>query len=173
MDTQATGFAESLRAAAETHGAAQIDMQMLLFQQGRDIARAYVDMMKSYARLTARSGCYQPGEGGKMTVSGFCRMEDSHFGREPLLQKQKRTHSLLSTSLSELRDTALNVRGTDLFSAFCTSFAEFCKAEGIRAGKLCVLVRRKDGTAEYRELPAVLHGSEHAEAIGYPYEITF
>ena len=63
-----TDFARALREAAETHGAAQIDMQSLLFQQGRDIARAYVDMMKSYARLTARSGNYRPVGGGDIRL---------------------------------------------------------------------------------------------------------
>ena len=167
-----TDFARSLREAADTHGAAQIDMQSLLFQQGRDIARAYVDMMKSYARLTARSGNYRP-VGGGMIVSGFCRMEDSHFGTEPLLLCQKRTGSILKAQLSDLRNTTLTVRESDLFAAFCTSFAEFCQAEGIQIGALCLLVRRKDGTAEYRGLPAALHGSEHAEALGFPYEISF
>ncbi len=82
---------------------------------------------------------------------------------------------ILTAQLSDLhfRDTVLTVRESDLFAAFCTGFAEFCQAEGIRIGRLSVLVRKKDGTAEYRELPAVIHGSEHAEALGYPYEITF
>jgi hypothetical protein len=165
-------FAETLRAAAETHDAAQINLQTLVFQQGRDIARAYIDMMKSYARLSARSGNFQPTEGGTV-VSGFCRIEQEHFGKEPVIRQEKRQTSIWTSTFSELKTRRFSVVGSDLFAAFCTGFAEFCAAEGIRTGALSVLVRKKDGTAEVRTLPAEIHGGEFAESFGYPYEIRF
>lgn len=169
-------FSESLRQAAATHSAAQIDLQSLLFQQGRDIARAYVDMMKSYAQLTARSGNYVP-EGDRLTVTGFCRVESAHFGKEPLFIEEKvHQGSIWTARLSELgrrvtRRIALH--STDLFEAFCTGFAEFCAAEGIRTSALSVLVRKKDGSSEFRPLPAEIAASEYAESVGYVYSITF
>jgi len=165
-------LASELREAAALHGDAQVSLQTLIFQQGREIARAYVDMMKSYARLSARSGNYQP-EGGALTVSGFCRIEQEHFGRDALIQREKRQTSVLRSTLSELKARRYAVVQSDLFAAFCTSFSEFCAAEGIRTGVMSVLVRKKDGTSECRALPAELHGGEYAEAFGFPYEITF
>ncbi|MBR6421058.1 MAG: hypothetical protein IKS42_12045 [Oscillospiraceae bacterium] len=170
-----TAFASELRAKAEAHGAVQVDLHSILFQQGRAIARAYVDMMKSYAGLTARSGRYQQ-QGDRMIVTGFCRIEEEHFDREPLLVREQHLHNPLTAKLSDLgrlREQEFSVRESDLFAAFLTSFSEFCAAEGIRTGALSMLVRRKDGSTEVRELPAALRGSEHAEAIGFPYQIEF
>ena len=169
-------FSETLRQAARTHNAAQIDLQSLVFQQGRDIARAYADMMKSYAQLTVRSGNYVP-DGDRLTVTGFCRVESVHFGKEPLFTEEK-THqgSIWTARLSELGQRItrrITLRSSDLFAAFCTSFAEFCAAEGIRTGAVSVLVRKKDGSTEYRPLPAEIAANEQAECIGYVYEITF
>ena len=165
-------FAETLRSAAETHDAAQINLQTLVFQQGRDIARAYIDMMKSYARLSARSGNFQP-DGSRMVVEGFCRIEQEHFGKEPVIRQEKRQTSIWTSTFSELKTRRFSVVGSDLFAAFCTSFQEFCAAEGIRPGVLSVLVRKKDGSSEVRTLPAEIHGGEFAEAFGFPYQITF
>lgn len=167
-----SAFADELRQRAAAHGAVQVDLQSILFQQGRTIARAYVDMMKSYAGLTAQSGSYAR-QDGKMLVSGFCRIEEEHFGKAPLLVRQKRTKSVLHATLSELREHVYTVQETDLFAAFCTSFAEFCTAEGIRTGKLSLLVRTKDGSRVIRELPAAVGAGEFAEALGFPYEIFF
>lgn len=166
------GFAESLREAAALHGHAQIDLQTLIFQQGRDIARAYIDMMMSYARLSARAGRYVPQDGG-MTVEGFCRIEAEHFGDPPPIQCKKHMQSILRTPIGELRTRSFTVQESDLFSAFCTSFAEFCTAEHIRSGALSVLVRKKDGSTELRPLPAVLFAGEHPEGFGFPYTIFF
>ncbi len=172
QELQDEQLASALREAAALHGDAQVSLQTLIFQQGREIARAYVDMMKSYAKLSARSGNYQP-EDGALTVSGFCRIEQEHFGRNALIQREKRQTSVLRSTLSELKTRRFAVVQTDLFAAFCTSFAEFCKAEGIRTGEMSVLVRKKDGTSEYRTLPAEIHGGEYAEAFGFPYQIIF
>ena len=166
----APDFANELRKKAEAHDAVQIDLQSIVFQQGRQIARAYVDMMKSYAVLTAQAGGYEQAD-GRMVVSGFCRIEEEHFGRQPLIVKQKQ--SILRAKLSELGGCSLNLRSTDLFAAFCTGFAEYCAAEGIRLGSLSLLVRKRDGSRETREFPASLLVSEYAEAIGFPYQIEF
>lgn len=170
-----TAFASALRQQAEAHGAVQVDLHSILFQQGRAIARAYVDMMKSYAGLTARSGRYVQ-QGDRMVVTGFCRIEEEHFDKEPLLLREKHRKNPLMTrlsDLSELTEQRYSVRASDLFDAFCTSFSEFCRAEGIKTGALSILVRKKDGSTEFRELPATLRGAEHAEAIGFPYQIEF
>lgn len=169
-------FSESLRQAAAMHSAAQIDLQSLLFQQGRDIARAYVDMMKSYAQLSVRSGNYVP-EGDRMTVTGFCRVESAHFGKSPLFTEEKaHQESIWTARLSKLGQRVtrkVTLQGSDLFASFCTSFAEFCAAEGIRAGTISVLVRKKDGSSEFRPLPAALAANERAECLGFVYQITF
>lgn len=169
-------FSASLRQAAQTHSAEQIDLQSLVFQQGRDIARAYADMIKSYARLTVRSGNYVP-EGGRLTVTGFCRIESVHFGREPLFVEEKAHQgSIWTARISELGQRVtrrVRLQSTDLFEAFRTGFAEFCAAEGIRTGELSVLVRKKDGSTEYRPLPAEIAASEYVESAGYVYQITF
>lgn len=168
-------FADELRQKAEAHGAVQIDLQTILFQQGRAIARAYVDMMKSYAKLTAQAGRYVREE-NRMIVSGFCRVEEEHFEHGSLLQIKKSHRNPLTARLSEmgqLTQYAVSMHESNLFLAFCTSFSEFCAAEGIRTGSLSVLVRKKDGSTEQRALPAVLTGAEHIEAIGFPYQIEF
>ena len=172
---QETDFAAELRQKAEAHGAAQVNMQSILFQQGRAIARAYVDMMKSYAKLTAQSGRYVR-QGDKMVVSGFCRIEEEHFGQDALMQLEKQKVHVLTAKLSELGELSrrtVTMRESDLFAAFCTSFSEFCTQEGIKTGSISLLVRKKDGTTEQRPLPAVISGSEHAESLGFPYQIEF
>ena len=147
-------FAEALRQDAESHAAKQIDVQSIYFRQGREIAQTYVNMMKSYARLDAQSGRYER-RGGRSIVSGFCRIEEQHFDA-PLL---KRAVSLRKQS--------------DLFAAFCTSFAEFCAAEQISIGELCALVRGKDGVLVQKPFPVETVLPEYLEAIGFPYSIEF
>ena len=82
------GFAASLRQDADAHASKQINLQSIHFQQGREIAETYVNMMKSYARLDAQSGRYER-DGNTMVVSGFCRIEEPHF-EKPLLKRERK-----------------------------------------------------------------------------------
>ncbi len=161
-------FAASLRQDADAHTSKQINLQSIYFQQGREIAETYVRMMQSYARLDAQSGRYER-DGEDMVVSGFCRIEEAHFD-QPLL-KRTRKQSFWTAQWQET--TALKSPQSDLFEAFCTSFAEFCKTEQIRIGKLCALVRTKDGKLEQRPFPVTTTLPEYPEAIGFPYQIRF
>ncbi|HBI85187.1 MAG TPA: hypothetical protein DDX71_02705 [Ruminococcus sp.] len=161
-------FAEALRQDAESHAAKQIDVQSIYFRQGREIARTYVNMMKSYARLDAQSGRYER-SGGRRIVNGFCRIEERHF-EAPLL-KRTRKQNFWS---AQWHETASLLRGqNDLFAAFCTSFAEFCAAEQIKVGELCALVRGKDGALVQKPFPVETVLPEYLEAIGFPYSIEF
>lgn len=159
---------QSLRQDADSHLAKQIDVQSIYFRQGREIARTYIDVMTSYARLDAQSGRFEQ-EDGKRIVSGFCRIDEGHFD-QPLL-KRERKQSFWTAQWAETVE--MEKHRSDLFSAFCTSFAEFCQAEQIELGKLCALVRRKDGTLEYKPFPVQTVLPERVEAIGYPYKIRF
>lgn len=165
---QDAGFAAALRQDADAHASKQINLQSIHFQQGREIAETYVNMMKSYARLDAQSGRYER-DGSAMVVSGFCRIEEPHFDK-PLL-KRERKQSFWTAQWHETY--SLCKPRSDLFDAFCTSFAEFCKAEHIEIGTLCALVRTKSGTLEQRPFPVETVLPEYLEAIGFPYQIRF
>lgn len=161
-------FAEALRQDADAHTSKQINLQSIHFQQGREIAETYVLMMKSYARLDAQSGRYER-DGDKMVVSGFCRIEEAHFDA-PLLECSRK-QNFWSSHWHET--CALKKPQSDLFAAFCTSFSAFCREEHIELGKLCALVRTKDGKLEQRPFPIETVLPEHLEAIGFPYQIRF
>lgn len=160
-------LAEALRRDADSHTSKQINLQSIHFQQGREIAQTYVNMMKSYARLDAQSGRYER-NGNEMVVSGFCRIEEAHFD-QPLM-KRTRKQSFWS---AQWHETYQLRRPSDLFEAFCTSFSEFCRAEDIEIGALCALVRTKEGRLEQRSFPIETVLPEHLEAIGFPYQIRF
>ncbi len=161
-------FAASLRQDADAHTSKQINLQSIHFQQGREIAETYVNMMKSYARLDAQSGRYER-DGTEMVVSGFCRIEEVHFDT-PIL-KRARKQSFWTSQWQEI--CTLRSSQSDLFEAFCSSFEEFCKVEQIQIGTLCALVRRKDGKLEQRPFPVNTTLPEYLEAIGFPYQIRF
>ena len=162
------GFAAALRQDADAHASKQINVQSIYFQQGREIAQTYVNMMKSYARLDAQSGRYER-DGAAMIVRGFCRIEEPHFD-QPLL-KRTRKQSFWTAQWQET--CSLREPKSDLFDAFCTSFAEFCKDEQIEIGALCALVRTKEGKLEQRPFPVQTTLPEYLEAIGFPYQIRF
>ncbi|MBP0966520.1 MAG: hypothetical protein J5722_02700 [Oscillospiraceae bacterium] len=162
------GLTETLRQDAESHTAKQIDIQSIYFQQGREIAQTYVSVMKSYARLDAQSGKYAQ-DGDYAVVTGFCRLEEHHFGDMILKRTQKQ--NFWTAKWHET--VTLRVKQSDLFAAFCTSFAEFCRDENIRIGELCALVRTKDGRLEQRPFPVETVLPEYTEAVGYPYQIRF
>ena len=161
-------FAASLRRDADSHTSKQINLQSIHFQQGREIAQTYVNMMKSYARLDAQSGRYDR-TGNDLIVSGFCRIEEHHFDKPLLTRKRKQSFWTAQWHVT----AALKKPQSDLFDAFCTSFAEFCKAEHIEIGTLCALVRTKDGKLEQRPFPVETTLPEYLEAIGFPYQIQF
>ena len=161
-------FTASLRQDADEHASKQINLQSIHFQQGREIAETYVNMMKSYARLDAQSGRYER-DGAAMIVRGFCRIEEPHFD-QPLL-KRTRKQSFWTAQWQET--CSLREPKSDLFDAFCTSFAEFCKDEQIEIGALCALVRTKEGKLEQRPFPVQTTLPEYLEAIGFPYQIRF
>ena len=163
-----TVLTETLRRDANSHTAKQIDIQSIYFQQGRDIARAYTEVIKSYARLDAKSGKFAQ-DGDYAVVSGFCRLEEHHFGDTLLKRTQKQNFWT-----SKWHETvSLRVKQRDLFDAFCTSFSEFCRDENIRIGELCALVRTKDGKLEPRPFPVETVLPEYTEAVGYPYQVRF
>ena len=164
----AGSIAASLRQDADSHVAKQIDVQSILFQQGREIARTYIDVMTSYARLDAQSGRFEQ-DGSSRIISGFCRIDEAHFD-QPLL-KRERKQSFWTAQWAET--VSLEKHQSDLFSAFCTSFAEFCRAGQIEIGTLCALVRTKNGSLEQKPFPVQTVLPEHVEAIGYPYKIRF
>ena len=161
-------LADALRLEADLHAAKQIDLQSIHFQQGREIARTYVDVMKSYAKLDAQSGKYEQEDGQKI-VSGFCRIEETHFD-VPIL-KRERKQSFWTAQWAET--VSLLKKKSDLFDAFCTSFSDFCRQEHIEIGTLCALVRAKDGKLVQKTFPVQTVMPEHVEAIGFPYKIRF
>ena len=163
-----SAFAEALRQDAGAHTSKQINLQSIHFQQGREIAETYVNMMKSYARLDAQSGRYER-DGSAMVVSGFCRIEEQHFDK-PLLKRTRR-QSFWTAQWHEI--CSLREPQSDLFEAFCSSFAEFCKAEQIELGALCALIRTKDGNLEQRPFPVETVLPEYPVALGFPYRIRF
>ncbi|MCQ2408399.1 MAG: hypothetical protein MJ065_07740 [Oscillospiraceae bacterium] len=168
LPNSSDGFAAALRQDADAHASKQINVQSIYFQQGREIAQTYVNMMKSYARLDAQSGRYER-EGGTLVVKGFCRIEEAHF--DSLILTRKRKQSFWTAQWTEA--VSLRQKRSDLFDAFLSSFAEFCELENIRIGRLCALVRTKDGKLEQRDFPAAFTLPEYMEAIGFPYEIRF
>lgn len=163
-----SNFAAALRQDADSHSSKQINLQTIHFQQGREIARAYVNMMESYARLDAQSGRYER-EDGAMVVSGFCRIEEAHF--DQAIVKRERKQNFWTAQWKET--VLLRKHQSDLFEAFCTSFAEFCRREHIAIGQLCALVRTKDGKLVQKPFPVETALPEYLEAIGYPYRIRF
>lgn len=163
-----SNLAAALRQDADSHSSKQINLQSIHFQQGREIARAYVNMMKSYARLDAQSGRYER-EGDELVVSGFCRIEEAHF--DQAIVKRERRQSFWTAQWKET--VSLRKKPSDLFEAFCTSFAEFCRREHIAVGQLCALVRTKDGKLVQKPFPVETALPEYPEAIGFPYRIRF
>lgn len=161
-------FTEELRRAAVSHGEKQINLQSIRFQQGREIARTYIDVMKSYARLNVHSGNFEH-ENGRMLVRGFCRIEEQHFD-SPLMTRSAKLDFLTSRRVEKI---SLIGSGSDLFDAFCSSFVEFCEMEDIAIGSLCALVRTKKGELAERGFPLKLAASESLVSIGYPYIIAF
>lgn len=161
-------FMEELRQNAAAYDEKQIDLQSIHFQQGREIAKAYVDMMKSYARLNVQSGRYEQAE-GKMIVKGFCRLEEAHFDK-PLL-KRNRKQSFWTAQWTET--VTLHKRESALYDAFTTSFTEFCRHAHIRIGELSALVRDKNGKLNQQPFPVTVTLPEYLEAIGFPYIIEF
>lgn len=165
---QTSGLAAALRQDAGEYSAKQIDVQSIYFRQGREIARTYVDMMRSYARLDAQSGRFEQ-HGDARIVTGFCRIEEHHFGTKLLHRTRKQ--SFWTAQWTETVEFIYNEN--DLFAAFLTSFAEFCRHDGIETGALCALVRTKDGTLEQRPFPVTLTQPAYLEGIGFPYQIAF
>ena len=165
---QPCALTTAMRCDANAYASDKINVQSIYFQQGREIAKTYVNMIKSYARLDAQSGRYEH-EGDVLIVSGFCRIEEKHFDT-PLLYR-KRTQSFWSSRWHEL--TALIKPYSDLFSAFCSSFTEFCNENQIETGALCALVRTGDHRTEQRPFPVRTVLPEYIEAIGFPYQIRF
>lgn len=161
-------FMNELRQNVAAYGAKQIDMQSIQFQLGREIARAYVDMMKSYARLHALSGRYEQ-SGDQMVVTGFCRLEEEHFG-QPLLERSRK-QNFWTAQWTET--SAVRKLDSNLYDAFSTSLTEFCEQEGIQIGPLTALVRDKAGALFQDQLPVTVTTPEYLEAIGFPYTITF
>ena len=159
---------DALRMDADAHTSKQINLQSIHFQQGREIAQTYVNMMKSYARLDAQSGRYER-IGNDLVVSGFCRIEEPHFDKPILTRRRKQNFWSAQWHVT----CSLKQPASDLFDAFCTSFAEFCRAEQIEIGTLCALVRTKDGKLEQRPFPVETVLPEYLEAIGFPYQIRF
>ena len=161
-------FMEEMRQNAAAYDEKQVDLQSIWFRQGREIAETYVDMMKGCARLNAQSGRYDL-DGDRKVVKGFCRIEEAHFGK-PLLKRTKK-QSFWTAQWSET--VTLRTEKNDLYAAFCTSFADFCRQNHIRIGELRALLRTKDGTLMEREFPLTVTSPEYLEAIGFPYIIAF
>lgn len=159
---------QTLRNDADALTEKRIGLQSIHFRQGREIASTYVNMMVSYARLDVQSGHYAI-QGDQRIVRGFCRIEEHHFDRE-LLQRTRK-QSFWTAQWSET--VTLIRQDSDLFEAFCSSFAEFCEDNGIAAGKLCALVRGKNGALTEKPFPVTVTTPETLEAIGFPYEIVF
>lgn len=161
-------FMATLRRDAEALAEKQIDLQSIHFRQGREIALAYVGMMKSYARLNVMSGHFTK-DGERSVVQGFCRVESQHFDAPLTVSDMKQ-----SFWTAQWTETVSAANRNDLFEAFCTSFSEFCGKEGIRVGELSALIRTKEGELMTKRLPVTVKvPSEQIEAIGFPYEITF
>ncbi len=159
---------DQLRADAAAHIEQHIDMHSIVYRQGREIAQTYVNMMKSYARLDVQSGNFTQ-RLDDMLVSGFCRIEERHFGTKLLQTTRKQNFWTTRWAVSY----TLMPQNNDLYEAFMASMTEFCRAEQIHLGKLCALVRTKQDTLETKELPLELELPAYVEAIGFPYEITF
>jgi len=159
---------QTLQRDADALTEKQIGLQSIHFRQGREIASTYVNMMISYARLDVQSGHYEI-QGEERIVRGFCRIEEHHFDRQLLHRKRKQ--SFWTAQWSE--EITLLRQGSDLFEAFCSSFAEFCEENGIAVGKLCALIRGKNGTVSEKPFPVTVTTPETLEAIGFPYEIVF
>ena len=159
---------DQLRADAASHVEKHIDMNTILYRQGREIAQTYVNMMISYARLDVQSGHFERTVNG-MLVSGFCRIEERHF-EQPLLVRKRKQNFWTS---HWVEDISLGKVGGDLLESFMTSMEGLCREQGIRLVELCVLVRTKSGRDEQRKLPLQLVLPEYVEAIGFPYQIEF
>lgn len=159
---------DRLRADAASHVEKHIDMHTILYQQGREIAQTYVNMMVSYARLDVQSGHFERTAQG-MLVSGFCRIEERHF-EHPLLVRERKQSFWTSRWVEEV---SLDKRGGDLLESFLTSMEGLCREQGIRLGELCVMVRTKSGKEEQRKLPQTLVFPEYVESVGIPYQIEF
>ena len=159
---------DRLRADAASHVEKHIDMHAILYQQGREIAQTYVNMMVSYARLDVQSGHFDRTAHG-MLVNGFCRIEERHF-EQPLLIRERKQSFWTSRWIEEV---SLNKQGSDLLESFLTSMEGLCREQGITLGELCALVRTKSGKEEQRKLPLQLILPEYVEAVGFPYQIEF
>jgi len=158
----------ALRRDADALTEKRIGLQSIHFQQGREIAQTYVNMMISYARLDVQSGHYAI-QGDQRIVRGFCRIEEHHFDRK-LLQRERK-QSFWTAQWTE--HISLIREPDDLFEAFCSSFSEFCRENGIDAGAMTALVRSKNGVLTEKPFPLAVTSPETLEAIGFPYEIVF
>lgn len=158
----------ALRRDADALTEKRIGLQSIHFQQGREIANTYVNMMISYARLDVQSGHYAI-QGDTCIVRGFCRIEEHHFDRTLLRRERKQSFwtAQWTEHISIIREQG------DLFEAFCSSFAEFCRENGIETGELTALVRNKSGVLVEEPFPLTVTSPETLEAIGFPYEIAF
>ena len=159
---------DQLRADAAAHIESHIDLQSIVYRQGREIAQTYVNMMVAYARLDVQSGQFKQ-LGDRMVVEGFCRLEERHFERG--LLTRTRRQSFWTSQWHE--DIALTGKDDDLWTAFLSSLGEICRENGIELGTLSALVCKRDGKREVRPLPVSLTSPGYAEAIGFPYKITF
>ena len=157
-----------LRADAEAHIENNVDLHPIRYRQGREIAQTYVNTMAAYARLDVQSGQFKQ-LGGRMVVEGFCRLEERHF--ENAILTRTRSQSFWTAQWRE--DIALTGKDDDLWTAFLSSLGEICRENGIELGTLSALVCKRDGKREVRPLPVSLTSPGYAEAIGFPYKITF
>lgn len=159
-------FYEQLRQEVQLHGEQAIDFKSRRFQYGRDLARTYVDIIKDEARLMVHCGRYTRA-GERIIINGFCRLSLQDFD-VPVTQQQRK-QSFWTGKWSEQYTLT---QGNDLFDAFLTSLAEFCKKEGILCGPLQAQVRQKNGSMTLHALPLTVTQPSSLEAIGFPFEIT-
>lgn len=62
-------------------------------------------------------------------------------------------------------------QGNDLFEAFQTSFAEFCRQEHIVCESFQAKIRKKDGRIVYQPLPVTVTAPDVLDGLGFPFEI--
>ncbi len=158
-------FVDQLRQEAQLHGEQEIDFKSRRFQYGRDLARTYTETIKHEARLLVHCGRYTR-VGSQIVINGFCRLSQQDFD-VPVTQMQRK-QSFWTGKWSEQYTLT---QGNDLFDAFVTGLAEFCKQEHILCGALQAQVRQKDGTLVLRSIPLTITQPSSLSAIGFPFEI--
>lgn len=159
---------DQLRADAASHMEKNIDLHTIVYRQGVEIARTYVNTIKSYARLDVQSGQVLQ-NADTMLVRGFCRIEEHHFD-QPLLRRERKQR--FWTARWE-ENVSLLKQNSDLFDSFLTSMEGFCREEGIELGELCALIRTADGKQAQQKFPVCVTQPAYFEAIGFPYQIVF